>query len=185
MPAADAAGAAGPTGTAGSEPTAASAAARRKGAVTVHAGIIRRDERSAPFFDAAAADRLLIRRCAACGRWLAPEAGACYDCGAEDPGWVLASGHGTLVSWAVLHPRASLPGQPGGTGRADAPGQAAVLTVLALVELDEGPWLHTGLAVTGTDEIAALRAGQRVAAGFAHPAEGESYPLFSPVPAGN
>ena len=35
------------------------------------------------------------------------------------------------------------------------------------------------------DEIAALRAGQRVAAGFAHPAEGESYPLFSPVPAGN
>ena len=67
--------------------------------------------------------------------------------------------------------------------RARPPGQATARTVLALVELDEGPWLHTSLAVTGTDEIAALRAGQRVAAGFLHPADGESYPVFSPVPA--
>jgi uncharacterized protein len=180
MPAADAAGTAG-----AADRVPKTAGAAREGAVTVQAGIIRRDERSGPFFDAAAAGRLLIRRCAACGRWLVPEAGACYDCGAEDPGWAPASGCGTLVSWAVLHPRASPPGQPGGTGRADAPGQAALLTVLALVELDEGPWLHTGLAVTGSEEIAALRAGQRVTAGFAHPADGESYPVFSPVPAGN
>lgn len=218
MPAAEAAGAAGAAGTAGTAgaagggPKAAGGgpkadAARREGAVIVpSAGIIRRDERSAPFFDAAAAGRLLIRRCAECGRWLAPEAGSCYDCGAEDPGWAPASGHGTLVSWAVLHPRASQPAgtsqadaagqaagtsQPAGTSpaagtsQADAAGQAAALTVLALVELDEGPWLHTGLAVTGADEIAALRAGQRVAAGFAHPADGESYPVFSPVPAAN
>jgi len=207
MPAAKAAGAAGMAGAAGGGPEAAGAAAREGAVIVPSAGIIRRDERSAPFFDAAAAGRLLIRRCAECGRWLAPEAGSCYDCGAEDPGWAPASGHGTLVSWAVLHPRASPadqpagPGQPAGTShaagtgqaagtshaagtsQADAAGQAAALTVLALVELDEGPWLHTGLAVTGADEIAALRAGQRVAAGFAHPADGESYPVFSPVPA--
>jgi hypothetical protein len=71
----------------------------------------------------------------------------------------------------VLHPRGSPPGQP------------AALTVLALVELDEGPWLHTGLAVTSPEAIAALRAGQRVAASFVHPADGESYPVFTPVPA--
>ena len=157
--------------TAGGGPKAASAAAGREGQVTAApAGIIRRDERSAPFFDAAAADRLLIRRCAKCGRWLAPEAGGCYGCDGEDPGWAAASGHGTLVSWAVLHPRASPPGQP-------------ARTVLALVELDEGPWLHTGLTSTSPAAIAALRAGQRVAASFVHPPEGESYPVFTPVPA--
>jgi uncharacterized protein len=187
MPAADAAGAAGRM-----PETAGAAGAPREGEVTVpYAGIIRRDERSAPFFDAAAKDQLLIRRCAACGRWLAPEAGACYDCGAEDPGWVPASGLGTLVSWAVQHPRGSAPGQPSGagapgpTGGAGAPGptgQEAAPTVLALVELDEGPWLHTGLAVTGPAAIAALRAGQQVAASFVHPADGESYPVFCPAP---
>jgi hypothetical protein len=157
------------------------------------AWIVRRGEASGPFFDAAAEDRLLIRRCAACGRWLDPEAGACYDCGAEDPGWAPASGRGTLVSWAVLHPRASRADQPGGTGglsrpgltgEADKTGRDAVPTVLALVELDEGPWLHTGLAVTGPDAIASLRAGQRVAATFVHPADGESYPVFCTVSAG-
>jgi uncharacterized OB-fold protein len=135
------------------------------------APVIRRDERSAPFFDAAAAGRLLIRRCAQCGRWLAPEAGGCHYCGGEDPGWAPASGLGTLVSWAVLHPRDS------------QPGQHAALTVLALVELDEGPWLHSGLASTSPEAIAALHAGQRVAASFVHPADGESYPVFSPVTA--
>ena len=107
---------------AGGGPKAASAAAGREGQVTAApAGIIRRDERSAPFFDAAAADRLLIRRCAKCGRWLAPQAGGCYGCDGEDPGWAAASGHGTLVSWAVLHLRASPPGQRphrAGAGRA-------------------------------------------------------------------
>jgi len=152
------------------------------------AGIIRRDERSGPFFDAAAAGRLLIRRCGQCGRWLAPEAGACYDCGAEDPGWAPASGRGTLVSWAVQHPRAAPSGQAGGTGEAGqtrAPGQVrqeGAPAVLALVELDEGPWLHTGLAVTDPDAIAALRAGLRVTASFVHPADGESYPVFRQVP---
>jgi acetyl-CoA acetyltransferase/uncharacterized OB-fold protein len=157
---------------AGRGPEAAGPArAAREGEVTLpRAGIIRRDDWSAPFFDAAAADQLLIRRCAACGRWLAPEASACYDCGAEEPGWAPASGRGTLVSWAVQHPRAS------------PPGQQAALTVLALVELDEGPWLHTGLAVTGPDAIAALHAGRRVAARFVHPADGESYPVFCLVP---
>ena len=142
-------------------------------------GILRRDDRSAAFFDAAARGQLLIRRCGRCGRWLAPEAGTCYQCGAENPGWALASGHGTLVSWAVLHPRPSPSAQPARpvTGDDDA------VTVLALVELDEGPWLHTVLAVTGRAAIGALHAGQRVAASFTHPAEGESYPPFRPATA--
>jgi uncharacterized OB-fold protein len=117
-------------------------------------GVIRADGRSAPFFEAAGRDVLLIKRCQPCGHWLAPEAGACTGCGEPDPGWAAASGHGVLVSWAVPH----------------SPG-----ALLALVELDEGPWLHT--QVDGAD-TGALRAGLPVVAGFVHPAEGESYPVF-------
>jgi uncharacterized OB-fold protein len=119
-------------------------------------GIIRSDERSAPFFAAAARDALAVRRCEGCGGWLGPEAAGCPGCGGTDLGWAEASGQGALVSWAILPD-------------ADAPG------VLALVELDEGPWLHSRL--DGADP-AGLRAGQRVSAAFVHPDEGESYPVF-------
>jgi uncharacterized OB-fold protein len=130
------------------------------GIIRADVGIIRADERSAAFFAAAARDVLLIRRCAGCRRWLDPAATACTGCGADDPPWEPAAGRGTLVSWA------GLPGDDAG--------------VLALVELDEGPWLRTRLE--GAD--ATLRAGLRVAAAFVHPAEGESYPVFRPDEAG-
>ena len=53
--------------------------------------------------------------------------------------------------------------------------------MLALVELDEGPWLRTRLEGTGATGIAGLRPGLRVTARFVHPAEGESYPMFRPA----
>jgi len=127
-------------------------------------GIIRADERSAPFFAAAAREVLLIKRCAGCGRWLDPGATGCPGCGAADPRWEQAAGRGRLISWAVLP-----------AGKAEpAP------SVLALVELDEGPWLRTRLEGTGAAGTAGLRAGVRVRARFVHPAEGESYPVFTP-----
>jgi uncharacterized OB-fold protein len=126
-------------------------------------GVIRRDSRSGPFFDAAAEDRLLIKRCAECGRWLPPDAPACPQCGAADPAWAVACGHGSLVSWAVVPPA----------------------IVIALVELEEGPWLFTQLdpAPPGSAQLGttgALRAGMTVSVRFVHPEEGESYPVFSP-----
>ncbi|HEY2577650.1 MAG TPA: OB-fold domain-containing protein [Streptosporangiaceae bacterium] len=125
-------------------------------------GIVRADERSAPFFEAAGRDELLIKRCPACGHWLAPEATACSGCGGAELGWAAASGRGVLVAWAVPHS-----------------GKAAAGGVLALVELDEGPWLHTRLDRVDTDAGAGgLRAGLGVAAHFVHPAGGESYPVF-------
>jgi uncharacterized protein len=65
-------------------------------------GVIRADDRSAPFFAAAARDVLLIKRCARCDRWLDPGATGCPECGAADPRWEQAAGHGRLISWAVL-----------------------------------------------------------------------------------
>jgi uncharacterized protein len=126
-------------------------------------GVIRADPRSAPFFEAAARDELLIKRCGRCARWLGPEATGCAGCGDSAPLWAVACGRGTLVSFA------GLPGE--GRGPGDGAG------VLALVELDEGPWLHGRLVA----DPAAAVVGMAVVARFEHPAEGESYPLFWPL----
>jgi uncharacterized protein len=162
-------------------------------------GIISADDRSAPFFAAAARDVLLIKRCARCDRWLDPGATGCSECGAADPRWEQAAGRGRLISWAVLPAGkpgpADPPDRPGAAGEAGAAGDAEAgggieapgasrapdpPGVLALVELDEGPWLRTRLDAAGATGTAGLRPGLRVTAHFVHPAEGESYPVFRP-----
>lgn len=142
-------------------------------------GVIRRDGRSDAFFDAAARDRLALRHCARCERWYAPDASSCPECGSEDLDWADASGRATLVSWAVAHDRrpdrgAGRPAAGAGSGRPGEPDGA----VLALVELDEGPWLYG--RVDGA-ERSALRAGMSLVAAFVHPDEGESFPVFRPA----
>jgi uncharacterized OB-fold protein len=166
-------------------------------------GVIRADDRSAPFFAAAARDVLLIKRCARCDRWLDPGATGCPECGAADPRWEQAAGHGRLISWAVLPAgkpdpvkppgRSGTPGEAGSPGDAEASGDIKTSgdiedagacgapdtsSMLALVELDEGPWLRTRLEGTGATGTSRLRPGLRVTAHFVHPAEGESYPVF-------
>jgi uncharacterized OB-fold protein len=127
-------------------------------------GVVRPDPRSEPFFTAAAEDVLMIRRCNGCGSWLASTASGCSGCADAKLTWVPASGRGTLVSWSVVHPRGGGP-----------------VAVPALVELAEGPWLSTTLRLNGPLELAALRAGQPVAAEFVHPPDGASYPVFGPL----
>jgi uncharacterized OB-fold protein len=122
-------------------------------------GTVRRDGRTDAFFDGAAADRLMIRRCESCARWFAPDASGCPECGTEELAWAEASGEAVLVSWAVAHSRTADP----------AP--------LALVELAEGPWMYGRL-----DAVAAPREGLPLHACFVHPDEGESYPVFKERP---
>jgi uncharacterized protein len=121
-------------------------------------GPVRRDGRTDAFFDAAAEDRLVVRRCDACDRWFAPDAADCAFCGA-DLAWARASGHAVLVSWAVAHAR---------TGET-AP--------LALVELAEGPWMYGRL-----EGVRAPREGLPLRVRFVHPDDGESYPVFEECP---
>ena len=125
---------------------------------------------TAQYWSAARRGVILLQRCADCGAVLHPPAPVCPGGAAHELRWLEASGLGRLASFTVVTHAA----HPVVDGR--------LPYVIALVELDEGPWLHTGLAVTGPDPIAALRAGCRVAARFVHPAEGESYPVFSPLP---
>jgi uncharacterized protein len=126
-------------------------------------GVLRRDGRTDPFFDGTAAERLVIKRCEACDRWFAPDAASCPGCGTEELTWAEATGRGSLVTWTISHGRPA----PDGT----APGPA----VLALVELEEGPWLYARL-----DGVQEPAEGLPLKAHFVHPAEGESYLIFRP-----
>ena len=162
-------------------------------------GIIRADDRSAPFFAAAARDVLLIKRCARCDRWLDPGATGCPGCGAADPRWEQAAGRGRLISWAVLPAgkpdpadRLAAPGplvRPGLPVTPRLPGTSRLLVPARLLMRPAcWPWWNStrdrgcargwrAPAATGT---AGLRPGLRVTAHFVHPAEGESYPVFRP-----
>jgi len=157
-----AAGAGGGPGTSRESGEHDGAAAARSLSGPDDVGVVRPEARDAPFFAAAGEGVLMIKRCAGCGAWLAPTASGCPRCGEDaDLAWAPASGHGTLVSWSVVHPR-----------------QDGPLAVPALVELAEGPWLATGLRLAGPGELACLRAGDPVAAQFVRPAEGAAYPVF-------
>ncbi|ROO87961.1 hypothetical protein EDD29_5610 [Actinocorallia herbida] len=127
-------------------------------------GIVHRDAQTAEFFDAAARGELLIRRCGACGAFNAPQVLACEHCQSDRQAWAVAAGTGTVVSWTVVHGRA----------RGDAPPSR---TSVAIVELDEGPWLHARL--TGL-EPEAITAGLKVAVAFERPEGGEPVPTFRP-----
>ncbi|ROO84046.1 hypothetical protein EDD29_1558 [Actinocorallia herbida] len=117
---------------------------------------IRRDGRSDAFFDAAGRGELVIKRCADCAAWHAPEASGCHLCGGAALEWTRASGDAVLITWAKVHPR----------GEGDA-------LHIAFVELAEGPWLHA--ALDGVDDPSA---GLALKAAFVRPDDGEPLLVF-------
>src|SRR6059058_3205061 len=121
-----------------------------------------RDDASAAFFDAAARQRLVVRQCIGGHGLFAPELERCPRCGGV-LGWIDVSGHAQLVSWAVVH-------------RSPHPAFAELVPfVTAVVELDEGPWLHARLVV---DDASRLEPGIALDVAFAQPPGGESVPYF-------
>ena len=124
---------------------------------------IQRDPASAPWFDAAAEGRLLVRRCPA-GHLLAPATITCPRCGSTDLQWVEASGRGSIASYAVIHRRDSTP------------------LPVAIVELAEGPWLRMQCQQV---DPADLRTGLAVEVRFDRPEGGEPVPYAVPADAPN
>ncbi|MBE9374606.1 OB-fold domain-containing protein [Saccharopolyspora sp. HNM0983] len=124
---------------------------------------LQRDAESAPFFDAAAEGRLLIRRDRTTGALISPTEQTGPD-GSADLEWVPAAGSGTITSWAVVH------------DKPDADGRTNPL-VVAIVELAEGPWLRAQIVRTAPDEV---RTGMAVTVEFEQPAGGEAIPVFAP-----
>ncbi|MGV9665283.1 Zn-ribbon domain-containing OB-fold protein [Nocardia niigatensis] len=75
---------------------------------------------------------LTIRRCAACDKLFAPLTSACSACASDDLEWVPSSGAGSIVSWRVVY-------------RTRGPHGELTPLMIAIVELDEGPWVYTSL----------------------------------------
>lgn len=124
-----------------------------------------RDPASAPFFDAAAEGRLLVRRSAATGEYL-PPAAQVDSAGGTELEWVEAAGTGRIASWAAVH------------RKPDAQGRTFPV-VVAIVELDEGPWLHARIVRAAPGDVAS---GAPVTVEFVRPEGGETLPVFALVP---
>ncbi|MFD7842789.1 Zn-ribbon domain-containing OB-fold protein [Nocardia sp. NPDC059764] len=75
-------------------------------------------------------DMFAIRRCAACDKLFGPMVGACSACASDDLEWVPASGSGSIVSSRRVH-------------RTGDPQSVSTPMTIAIVELDEGPWVYT------------------------------------------
>ncbi|TWG98560.1 hypothetical protein L615_000300000520 [Nocardioides sp. J9] len=87
-----------------------------------------------------------LRGCIACGTVNEPEAEQCSACSATKFESIDASGMATLVSWTVPHHR-------------NVGGDVEPTGILALAELDEGPWWWAALLA---DDADALEVGLRL-----------------------
>jgi uncharacterized OB-fold protein len=89
------------------------------------------DPTTAPFWEGARRNRLLIQRCRSCGRHQFYPRPFCIRCNAGQMDWVEAKGTGAVYSMSTVH----VPPSPD----FEAP------YVVAIVELDEGPKLMTNI----------------------------------------
>lgn len=119
---------------------------------------VRTHPQSTPFWQAAAAGRFLLPRCAACGRAHWYPRPFCPFCASTDVSWVDAAGTGRIHAFASL--------------------AKAATTILAYVELAEGPIMLTNLVDCAPDELAI---GQPVQVRFRAAPEGRSVPVFAPT----
>ena len=101
----------------------------------------RPSEDSAPFWAAAWRGELCMQRCGDCGHIRFPPALLCARCLSERCEWVRLSGRGTVYSWIVVH-QSQHP-----AFNADVPYNVAI------VQLEEGPRLHTNLVGCANEAI--------------------------------
>ncbi|MFF8845891.1 Zn-ribbon domain-containing OB-fold protein [Streptomyces sp. NPDC015127] len=124
------------------------------------------DDFTRPFWDAAAAGALLVRRCGDCGRAHHYPREFCPHCWSENVGWERASGRATLYTWSVVH-RNDLP-----------PFGDRVPYTAALVELDEGPRMMTEVVACPAADLAV---GMQLVAAFRTGDDGVTVPVFRPA----
>ena len=124
------------------------------------------DERSAPYWEAAAEHRLVLARCSSCGELSHPPDVVCASCHHPDPRFVFeeVSGRGAVRSWVVVR-ESFLPGF-------DVP------FVLVDVAMDEDDGVRLiGRLLEGPDAPLAL--GERVRVAFEDLAPGVAVPAFT------
>lgn len=117
---------------------------------------VARDDATVEFFDGTAAGVYLIRRCEPHGHASKPQAVQCPVCRSEELRWEPSSGRARLVSWAVL----------------------PTPSVVAIAELEEGPWMWAALVC---DDPGVLREGMELRIGFERPPGSEAIPVLVPA----
>ena len=122
-------------------------------------------EDGAPYWAACREGRLTAQRCTACRHLRWPPSVLCPKCLDEGTEWVSLSGRGTIYSWIIVH----RPQHP--AFFADAPYNVAI------VELEEGPRLHTNVVECTND---ALRIGLPVEVVFEKKDDEITLPKFRP-----
>lgn len=123
------------------------------------------DDETRPWWDAARAERLLVKRCGACGSAFLYPRPFCPSCWSDDTTWEEASGDAILYTWSVVHAN-DLP-----------PFRARVPYIAAVVDLAEGPRIETNVVDCDPADLA-VDMPLRVT--FRH--DGElSVPLFRPA----
>ena len=113
---------------------------------------------TAPFWEAAAKGKLLVKSCTACGRAHHYPRPHCPFCGSDRTEWKESAGRGVIYSYSVMR-------------RATPP------YVIAYVTLDEGPTMMTNLVDCDLD---ALRIGQPVRVVWMPTDDGPPVPMFTP-----
>lgn len=112
-----------------------------------------------PFWEAAAAGRLLVKRCAACGEPHHYPRPICPFCGSDRTEWREASGRGTIYSYSVMR-------------------RVPVPSAIAYVTLEEGVTMMTNIVDSDLD---AIRIGRDVRVVFKPSEGGAPVPMFTPV----
>lgn len=119
---------------------------------------------SAPYWEGASQDKLLLQHCRDCGAKQFFPRFLCTSCGSDNMDWVEASGKGTVHSFTVVH-RAAFPEF-----------QAQTPYIVALVDLEEGPRMMTNIVGDGALDV---EIGEPVAVTFeARGDEGAKVPQF-------
>ena len=118
---------------------------------------------SRAYWEAAARDELLLRRCTACGKHHFPPRHLCPKCWSDEFEWTLSAGKGVVYSFTIMR-------------RAPMPAFAQrVPYVVALVDLDEGPRMMAN--ILGEDALE-TKIGDRVSVCFEERAGGSKLPQF-------
>lgn len=119
-----------------------------------------------PFWDACLEHKLLLQQCPQCAALQFYPRMLCSQCLYEEPGWVEASGRGTIRSFTIVR-------RPVSQGYA-----AETPYVVALVTLEEGPTMMSNIVGC---ELQLLRVGLPVTVVFEQWSEQIAIPKFRPA----
>jgi uncharacterized protein len=119
---------------------------------------------TAPFWEATAQGKLLLRHCNDCGSYNWYPRTICPECSSLNTSWVESSGQGEVYSYTL-------------NTRGDGPYKDSEY-VLAYVQLDEGPRIMTNIVDSDPADIAV---GSRVSVVFHDTGEGNALYRFTLV----